>query len=171
MAQDLYITIAELVEAHDARTVAQLGSDTGTKLVLSDPPVTGDDTAGIITNAIERASGEVAMFARRGGRYDADRLTALATADDWSLKGLVATLAMRNLHLRRSGDMPPALAEAVTRAGDLLTALGAGEVIFADASSEEAGKADVVVLSSGVRGRLRLVSDEPFFRSRRTFEV
>ena len=166
-----YLSIAELIEASDARTMAQLGSDTGTKLTFSDPATSGDDTGGILTNAIERASGEVEMHARRGGRYDADRLAALYAADDWALKGLVANLAVRNLHLRRSGDMPPAVMDSVKRAEDLLALLSSGEVIFADAASEEAGKADVVLLTSSQRGRLRLVGNEPFFRRSRTSEV
>jgi hypothetical protein len=166
-----YLTIAELIEAGDARTVAQLGSDSGTRLTFSDPPEAADDTEGILTNAIERASSEVAMYARRGGRYDADRLDELAAEDDWSLKGLVATLTFRNLHVRRSGDVPPAIVDAVKRAEDLLVALAAGDVIFADPASETAGNVDVVVLTGGQRGRLGLVSDEPFFRRRRTYEI
>ena len=166
-----FVTIAEFVEATDRRTIAQLGSDTGTPLSFGSLPHNSDDTQGIVNNAIERASAEVGLYARRGGRYSLDRLQALAGADDWSLKGLVVTLAQRNLHLRRSGEMPPAVAEAVKRAEDLLRELGEGITIFGDTGAESAGKADVVVLSSATRGRLRMVSDEPYFRARRTYEV
>lgn len=166
-----YITVAEFVSATDRRTIAQLGSDTGTPLTWSDPVSDDDDAQGIIGNAIQRASAEVALYARRGGRYSAERLEALAFANDWSLKGLVVVLAQRNLHLRRSGEMPPAVAEAVKRAEDLLRELGEGITIFGDAGAESAGKADVVVLSAAKRGRLRLVSDEPYFRPRRTYEI
>lgn len=162
MAQSQYITVAELIEAADTRVLAQLGSDTGSAL----SPVSGD-AQGILAAAIEWASARVQMNAKRGGRYDSDRLDALVTADDWALKGLVATLAYYRLHWRRGGSIPPAILDEYEKATALLEALARGEVIFSDEAVEGAGKAAVAAITSGRRGDMGLVSDTRFFRSRR----
>ncbi len=158
MTQVSYITEAELLVAFDDRTVFQLASDTGT------PATTG---APEIVNAIERASAMVESGALRGGRYSLADLAALQTADDWSLKGLVAELTIAKLYQRRPGTIPEDMKEMLRAAGQKIEALEKGDRIFNDSGAISSGKPSVHFLSEFERARLGLVSSQPFFPKQR----
>lgn len=161
MAQVEYITEAELLLAFDDRTVGQLASDTGTAVVL-------DGTNVEIKNAVKRASAMVESAVLRGSRYTLAELAALQTADDWSLKGLVAELTLAKLYERRPGTIPQDTKDMLTKARDKLELLQKGERIFNDAGAKDAGTPKVVVLSATDRSdrQLNMVSDQPYFPSR-----
>lgn len=158
MAQNKYITQAELAESFDTRTLAELASDDGT------PATVGSDTN--IDNAIERASARVEESCQQGGRYTADDLADLQTADDWSLKGLVADLAVHEMYVRR-GPPPDRLKERFDAAQKRLDDLGAGKTVFKSDSAIAAGRASIRVVTDTERHELRRVSDEPYFPVRR----
>jgi len=164
MAQASYLTITELREQYDLRLLQQLGSDSGAPL-SGDPPT---DSSGILANAIERGSSDVESHALRGGRYTATELVDLATADDWTLKSLVADLAMGHLFMRRGGTAPPAIENRIEQAKRDLEDLRDGREIFNSAPHQTAGKAKIVVIPAQDRARLNLVSDLPYFPHRRT---
>jgi hypothetical protein len=165
MAQATYITVAELVEAYDRRILADLSSDSGIDRGEL------DSTNPILSNVIERASADVEAAALVGGRYTTTVLADLQTADDWTLKGLVADLALLHLHDRRGSAPSTSLQERFKRASDMLEKLGEGKVVFNNAGTIDAGTPEVLVISAGDRANLKMVSDEPIFPSRnvRTF--
>ena len=160
MAQTKYITVAELVEAHDLRTLQNLSSDTAAD-------GTADESNTILLNAIERASADVQSYALRGGRYSASELDNLQTADDWSLKGLVVDLAV-GYAFRRRGIIPPDSQEQYEKALATLEDLRDGKQVFNDTGAIAAGKPSAVVITSTERSKLDLVADSPFFPPRRT---
>ena len=164
MAQTRYITVAELAEAYDARTLAQLGSD-----LAADSTV--DESNAILLNAIERASAIVQSFALAAGLYTATDLTDLQTADDWSLKGLVAAIAMGKLFDRRTTVPPESIQRAIDSADETLKSIRKGRRVFNDADAIDAGKPSVVIISPTTRARLNLVSDQPFFPTRQRQQV
>lgn len=159
MAQVSYITEVELLEGFDDRTVGQLASDTGTAVTL-------DGTSVEIKNAIERASAMVESGALRGGRYSLADLAALKTADDWSLKGLVAELTIGKLYERRPGTIPQDMKDMLRTAHEKIEALEKGDRIFNDAGAIVSGKPKVVLLSRFERQQLNMVADQPFFPPR-----
>lgn len=164
MAQTSYISTNELIESFDERLVFQLASYTGTP-VASSSALSTNTTA---LNAIEKASAEVESFALRGGLYTALNLTDLQTADDWSLKSLVATLTMKHLFRGKTGNLPPDMAAMVGEASQTLEDLREGKRVFNLATTHTAGKASVQVISSTVRGNLNMPSDSMYFPDRQT---
>lgn len=156
MAQTKYITVAEFAEAHDTRMLADLSSDSGN-------PGTVNESNTILLNAIERASADVESYALRGERYSATDLTDLQTADDWTLKGLVADVAIYYAAGRRAGMLPDVVQEKIEAARRTLEDLRDGKKIFNDASSIAAGKPKVSITGPGRRENLGMVSTEPFF--------
>jgi len=164
VAQAKYITVAELVETHDTRPLGQLSSDSGAAATV-------DENNAKLLNAIERASADVESHALRGGRYSSTDLTDLQTADDWTLKGLVARLAIYYVYRRRGGPIPPDVESDRSSAKLDLEALRDGKMIFSDAGAIGAGRARPRIVSSGIRGELHLASDEPYFPQRRTSAV
>lgn len=161
MAQAKYITVAELAERYDTRTLGQLSSDDGTEATV-------DSNNAILLNAIEVGSSDVESAALRGGRYTTTDLAALQTADDWSLKGLVAQIAIVRLHERRPSTLPDFISEMRLANDRALKDLREGNMIFNDADAIAGGKPSVQVISSGIRAQLGLVSDSSFFPQRRT---
>lgn len=144
--------------------ILQLSSDDGSEAELD-----ASNTKAI--NAIERASAMVQSYAMRGGRYTAVDLDDIQTADDWTLKGLVASLAMSNLYRRRGSALPEDLKEQVKEAHSTLKALSNGDIIFAqDTASITAGKPETVIVPAGRRAELGLMSDQPIFPKRRGVE-
>lgn len=165
MAQATYISASELAELIDDRWLKQWGSDDGTPLVAI-------DLTGAIGNAVERASADVESHALRGGRYTATHLLELQTADDWTLKGLVADLAVVHLAKSRMGrGLPDDIAELKTKCEKTLQDLRDGLRVFNLAEAIEGGKAKISIIDAGDRTQLRMPSDEPFFRPRRTTVV
>ena len=160
MAQNSYITAAEMAESFDSRIILQLSSYSGTPA----SSVTNSVTA----NAIEKASAEVETYALRGGFYTTTNLTDLQTADDWALKGLVATLAMKFLYLGKTGNMPPDMDQATAKAEQMLEDLRAGKRVFNLDTVHAAGRASPHVVSMSVRGQINAASDQRFFPQRRT---
>jgi hypothetical protein len=160
MAQATYITATELAESFDSRMIKQLSSYTGT------PQSNVDNTT--VTNAIEKASAEVESFALRGGLYTAENLADLKTADDWTLKTLVATLTMKHLFRGKTGNIPPDMQAMVAEASQTLEELRDGKRIFNLATAITAGRAKAHVVSVSVRGNLNMPSDSAFFPDRIT---
>lgn len=160
MAQQTYITPAELAETFDVRSLQQLASDTGTPVDhLTDPNV---------ANAIERGSADVEKASFVGGRYTEQDLADLQADDDWTLKGLTARLAIAHLYRRRvGGTVPEDVRLMLDQAKKDLKALSDGEEIFRHAPSIEAGVARVSVIPAGQRRNLDLASDLPSFPPRR----
>lgn len=161
MAQARYISVAELVEAHDVRALQNLGSDTA-----ADGTANSSNT--ILLNAIERASADVESYAARGGVYSLTDLATIQAADDWTLKGLVVDLAIGHAYRRRGGQIPPDLSDRVDKAEQGLQDLRDGKRLFGtDDPAIAAGKPSAVLVTSSQRARLNSVSDQPFFPPRR----
>lgn len=160
MAQAKYISVAELAEAYDIRLLEQMASDTGSA-------VTADESEARLLNAIERGSADVQAAVLRGGRYTATDLTDLQTADDWTLKGLVAARAIIHVFRRRGGSAPADVQAIADESAQKLDDLRDGRAIFTDADAIAAGKPKVVVISQGDRDNLNLVADGPNFPKRR----
>ena len=121
----LYLSASEFLRYYDSRVVAELLSDTGTKVV--DP---ASDTG--LAEHLRAACGEVEACALRGKRYSADDLTAIAASSTHGgsfLKKLVAACVMNNLRSRRArvGEDEIKAHQWVTNA---LAQLGRGETIF-----------------------------------------
>lgn len=161
MAQARYITVAELTEAHDIRSLQNLGADTATD-------GTANSSNTILLNAIERASAQVESFAARGGIYTLTDLTAIQAADDWTLKGLVVELAIAHTYRRRGGRIPADLSDRISEAEKTLEDLRDGKRVFgSDDDAISAGKPSAVVVDQSQRARLNSVADEPFFPQRK----
>lgn len=164
MPQERYITVAEFAKAFDTRTLAQLGSDSGSVGTV-------DESNTILLNAIDRASADVQSFALRGGRYSVDDLLSLQTEDDWSLKGTVASLAIGYAHRRRGAAIPDDIQASIDRAEEMLKDLAAGSRVFNDTEAIAAGQPDNQIVSVRDRQNLSLVGDLPFFPDRNIREI
>ena len=158
MAQATYISAAELAESFDERLIKQISSYSGT-------PQSSVSNS-VVTNSIEKASAEVESYALRGGLYTATNLSDLQTADDWSLKSLVATLAMKHLFRGKAGNMPPDMESMVAEAGRTLEELREGKRVFNLAGAISAGKAEVKIVDINKRNNVGMVSDSAFFPPR-----
>lgn len=164
MAQATYITGTELLKTHDARIVLQLAADDGTPVAAVD----ADDDP-VIVNAIERASAEVEAALLRAGRFTLTSLAAAATDDDWTLKGLVADLAVANLYARRGGGMPDDIRSRQDAARENLKALADGRWIFGTTDAEAtAGQPRISIISASQYANRRMVSNSRVFPPRRT---
>lgn len=160
MAQTKYITIAELKESFDSRMLGQLASYSGTPDALS------DETNAVALNAIEKASAEIQSYALRGNRYTADNLDTIHAADDWTLKGLCATLTVKHMFRGKATQAPPDVVSMIEEAKELCEALGSGGRIFNFDTAASGGKAAVKIISSNTRGKINLASDQQFFPDR-----
>ena len=159
MAQTKYITQAELRESFDIRMISQLAKYDG-------DPDDGTSNAAV-ANAIEKASAEIQSYALRGDRYTADDLDTIHDADDWTLKGLCSTLTMKHLFRGKAATAPPDVVAMIGEATTTLESLGDGKRIFNYATTADAGKAKVSIVSTQTRAYIGLVSDAPFFPQRR----
>jgi hypothetical protein len=164
MAQASYITTDELIESFDSRMVFQLASYSGTPVANS----TELESNATTLNAIEKASAEIESFALRGGLYTAQNLSDLKSADDWSLKTLTATLTMKHLFRGKTGNIPPDMGAMMAESTATLEDLRDGKRVFNLATTHDAGKASVHVISSSVRGNLNMPSDSQYFPQRQT---
>jgi|TARA_R110000737_G_scaffold245905_1_gene256434 hypothetical protein len=160
MAQSTYITATELAESFDSRMIKQLSSYDGT------PQSSVSNST--VTNAIEKASSEVESYALRGGLYTHSNLLALKSADDWSLKTLVATLTMKHLFRGKTGNIPPDMQAMVAEATATLEEIREGKQVFNLDVTIEAGKAKAYVISSTTRSNLNMPSDGANFPRRIT---
>jgi hypothetical protein len=120
-----YLTGAQFLRYYDSRTVAELLSDSSTKVL---------DPAGnaYMLELLQAASGQVEASARKGGRYESTDLTALAagsTNGAFYLRKLVAGVAMQDLRSRRA-RVGEDLLEQFKWVRDALKALRQGEEIF-----------------------------------------
>jgi len=158
MAQ--YISTSELAESFDDRMIKQLSSYSGT-------PQSSVNNS-VVTNCIEKASAEVQSYALRGERYTSANLTALQSADDWSLKSLVATLTMKHLFRGKSADMPRDMEVMVGEATLTLEELREGKRVFDLETAHSAGKAGINIISATVRGLMNTPSDSVYFPPRLT---
>ena len=158
MAQTQYITQSELRESFDIRMISQLASYDGS-------PDTGTSNT-IVANAIEKASAEIQSYALRGNRYTTDDLTTIKGNDDWTLKGLCATLTMKHLFRGKAATAPPDVIAMIGEASATLESLGSGERVFNFDTAASAGKASVSVITNQTRGYLNMVSDSNFFPTR-----
>lgn len=121
----LYLSATDFLRYYDTRVVAELLSDTGTKVT------TPASDAGLAEH-LRAACGEVEACALRGGRYTADDLTEIAASETHGgsfLKKLVAACVINNLRSRRArvGEDELTAHKWVTQA---LAQLGRGEMIF-----------------------------------------
>lgn len=154
-----YATYADLEKELDARIIAELASDSGNDAPPPNP---------ITTMALERASAMVASYARVGNIYTDTDLTALATAGDWLLVGLVCDLATEVLFQRRAMKIPPAVEDRMKRAHELLEALRDGRQIFgAVAKAADAGLPEVRATPLNTLAYYNQVSSSGFFPSRK----
>lgn len=135
-----YVTNDEFVERCDWRTVAQLLSDTETALTLAQVSASTR-----LTTLLKQASGEVesaCLVSRRyviqSGRNDLSSLTGNSLE---YLKGLVCTLAVEKVYLRRP-DLLAKVGEQVKEAREQLELLRNGERIFGYVEVAEAGLLD-----------------------------
>lgn len=129
----LYLSAAEFLRYFDTRMVAELLSDTGTK--VQNPA--GEAS---LQELLRAACGEVEACALRGGRYTADTLAAIATSGTFAaghLKKLVAVCAMNNLRSRR-GRVGEEELQSHKWAEQHLKALRQGEEIFGVVEEQEA---------------------------------
>lgn len=117
----VYATYADLETSLDAQVIAQLCSDQGSPMPGANP---------VTDNALERASGMVAAYARVGNIYTDTDLTALAAASDPLLRSITVDLAVEFLFQRRAMKMTPAVEARLTRAYGFLEALRDGKMIF-----------------------------------------
>ena len=154
-----YASYADLEKELDARIIAELSSDSGN----DNPPPNP-----ITTMALERASAMIASYARVGNIYTDTDLTALATAGDWLLTGLVCDLATEVLFQRRAMKIPPAVEDRLKRARELLEALRDGRQIFgAIAKAADAGLPEVRATPLNTLAYYNQVSSSGFFPSRK----
>lgn len=159
MAAPQYATIAQIKLHIDTRVLQMLASDTGANADL-----TSYTTAPNLEAAVERASSDVESYARRGERYTEADLQALQTAEDVTLIGLVADLALYNLAIRRGGDISTAIQQRGDRAHQALKDLASGVRIFAkDSGAEGSGTATAEIVPIGDREQMNLPSDSEFF--------
>lgn len=163
MAQNLYITVAELTEVMDEREIAQLTSDGTTDATVDENNVDA-------LNAIERASAQVEAAVLIGGRYTESDLSALQTADDWILKGLVAELAAIKLYQRR-GSVPDHVLDRYKNATEMVERLKTGSRLFKDSGAILASKPSVFIINSSTRRNLDLLADSAYYPHRRTEAV
>jgi len=164
MAQARYISTDELIESFDSRTMFQLASYSGTPIANA----TALRTSATALNAIEKASSDVESFALRGGIYTTTDFTDLQTADDWSLKSLVATLAMKHLFRGKTGNMPPDMQAMVGEATRTMEELRTGKRVFNLDRVHSGGKVSVHVISASVRANINMPSDSAYLPQRQT---
>jgi len=120
-----FLTGAQFLRYYDQRTVAELLSDSSTK--VQDP-----STAPQMTEILRAASGTIEASALKGGRYSAADLTAISTSDTnggYYLRKLVAGVAMQDLRSRRA-RVGEDLLEQFKWVRDALKSLRQGEEIF-----------------------------------------
>jgi len=158
MAQAAYISADEVAESFDTRIIKQLSSYSGSPQSDVDNSVT--------TNAIEKASAEVESFALRGGLYTTTNLSDLQTADDWSLKGLMASLTMKHLFRGKGTDAPPDIVAMIGEATETLNDLRDGKRVFNLSTVHDAAKAAVKIVNITDRGRMGMISDGENFPNR-----
>lgn len=164
MAASQYATPTHMIAMFDERMLGELTIDDNTSANV-------DANNTILMAAINRGSSEVEMQAVRGNRYTRDQLATLYQAEDWGLIGLVCDLAIFYLISRRGAKLPENLRDRKLDAENMLTRLGNGEAVFGQGSEQiNAGKPDLAVIPSSVRGSLKLASDMAFFPRRRTQE-
>ncbi len=159
MPQATYITPDELARAYDSRPVGELSSDDGTVGVIN-------PSNEILMTAIERASADVESAVLKSRRYTIEDLQALQANDDWTLKGIVADLAVAHLYQRRGTAMPDAWQRAADRAEAQLEALRTGREIFTDDAAAAAGEPRPRTFTSTARSNLGIISDTPYFPGR-----
>lgn len=144
----------------DTRLLNELASDT-----TSDGTYTSST---VITEALLRGGEEVASAATRSQSYTVTELETLATDGNALLRGLVADLALCYLFERRGGEVPESVKAKANRAQSMLSDLRDGKRVFAVDANREAGTASISVISASARGSLTLVSDSPFYPTRKT---
>ena len=123
----------------DARSIAQLASDTGTAIAI-----TQFSTDVNVTAALDSAEGEILSALLVGGRYTADDLTALTGSHQAYLKDLICRVAMLLL-LRRRPKVDAKLYEQLNKFWETnLKALQDGKAIFGGNQSDiDASRANV----------------------------
>lgn len=158
-----FLTAAQFLRYYDSRVVAELLSDTNTK--VQDP-----STAPQMTEFLRSASGTVEASALKGGRYTAADLTALAAANvngSYYLRKLVAGVLMQDLRARRARVGEDFL-EQFKWVRDALKALRQGEEIFGFVEVQEAATTQATLdnwEARQVRNGIS-VNASPFFGNR-----
>lgn len=145
----------------DKRLLEELTSDTNSDAVI-------DATNTILTEALLRGGEEVASAATRSQAYTVTELETLATDGNALLRGLVADLALCYLFERRGGEVPESVKAKANRAQQMLGDLRDGRRVFAVDANRQAGTASISVITASARGSLTLVSDSPFYPTRKT---
>lgn len=148
-----YLSAAEFLRYYDTRVVAELLSDTGTKVTAP----AGDAN---LAELLRAACGEVEASALRGGRYSADDLTAIAdsgTHGGGFLKKLVAACVMNNLRARR-GRVGEDELQAHQWVNAALLQLARGETIFGVVEVQDAGNMHADRDNATVRQRRKGIS-------------
>lgn len=164
MAQQRYITVAELELGFDSRLLAQLSSDNNVPAAVNE----GND---VLQHAIDRASADIESAALRGERYSLEDLVDLRDDDDFTLKGLAIDLAKLHLYEIRGWPHDDLVARIQERALKMIEALANGSRIFRDSPSAAAGVPEVHLVPASRRARTLMVSDSAFFPPARTLEA
>jgi hypothetical protein len=154
-----YATYSDLETALDAQVIAQLCSDAGAPMLGSNP---------VTDNALDRATGMVAAYARVGNIYTDLDLNTLAAASDPLLRSITVDLAVEFLFQRRAMKITPAVEARLTRAYGFLEALRDGKMIFgAVQKAADAGLPEVRATPLQTLAYYNGVSSSAFFPSRK----
>jgi len=117
-----FVTNAQFILRYDTRIVAECCSDTGT-------PVNDVPSNANLTQALVDASGQVLLYALKGGRYLEADLVALTGNALGALQWMVSVLAMHALRQRR-GMNEETEDNEVEKVEKLLESLAKGDVVF-----------------------------------------
>ena len=128
-----YCTGSQFVSFYDARTTAQLLSDTDIPIALT---LVASNTT--LANLLQTASGELESIALMGGRYLTADLQALTGNAALFLAWLVAALTVPLLKQRRP-ELPADDFPQMKKAEAFLAALEEGKAIFPTAEAQTAG--------------------------------
>lgn len=154
-----YATHADLEHALDSQIIAQLCGDGGM-------PMNGPNA--VTLAALERGTAAVRAYIRVGGVYSEDEITALVTAKDPLLVGLVVDLATEFLFQRRGAKISPAIEQRIKQAYSYCEGLRDGKMLFGSvAKNVSAGTPLVKAVPLDNRAWYAQASATPFFPQRR----
>lgn len=149
-----YANVADWRQRYDEREIAQLVSDDGTAVDLSDLA-----TNEVALEILQDAEGEVLAAIKTGGRYSDTDLADLDTAGTSYLKRLICELATTFLNERRWDYDPDKYAAREKRVKDRLDDLRNGKNVFGLADEITAGNPKLAVPSLVQRDSQTLIRD------------
>lgn len=137
-----YATAAQLIARKDVRTIGDLASDDGSRVLLTDLL-----THANVTAALDSASGAVEAAIMAGNRYTPADLAALTGNSAAYLVQITCDVAMAGLHSRRPTLHAEQHEAALKVAGTHLEMLRKGTHVFQVAEVLAAGVPSVAVVS------------------------